>query len=338
MSREELSRIGYNKIMNIPTDRFDRQAWDKRIQILDGGILQGAGWADFQESINRPTLRESGSNWAWQGFVRSSRGLKYLIVPYGPLVHSNASAAIQSVLTQARAAGCDFVRFEPRGTISLTEIKSHGGRQIGEVQPQHTFVLDLTPTEEELRKNLQSGHRNRINTTAKRGITIRQVKDMSPMDDFLRLMADTAAHAHIVNHPDWYYRSMAEVLVGEGIASFYVSEVAGQVASVSLVYDWGDTRSYAHTGNSQALNREYKVAVSAAWQMILDAKSAGLTKFDFWGAAPDDNPAHKWAGITSFKKAFGGELVSTLGSWDVPLKQHKYRAYHFYRKLRGREA
>lgn len=322
--------------MHSTTERFDRQAWDKRIQILDGSILQGTAWADFQESIGRPTLRDSGTNWAWQGFIRASRGLKYLIVPYGPIVHSGAPQAFESVLTQARTAGCDFVRFEPRGVVSRTEIKALGGRQIAEVQPQHTYVLDLTPDEDALRKQLQSGHRNRINTTAKRGIVIRQVRDMSPMDEFLRLMADTAAYAHIVNHPDWYYRSMAEVLVGEGIASFYVSEVAGQIASISLVYDWGNTRSYAHTGNDQALNREYKVAVSAAWQMILDAKSAGLTTFDFWGAAPNDDPAHKWAGITSFKKAFGGELIESIGTWDVPIRKHKYAAYSLYRKLKGR--
>lgn len=316
---------------------FDRQAWDKRVQILDGGILQSAAWADFQESIGRRVLRDSGSNWAWQGALRGSTGLKYLLVPYGPLVHSNALGSIQSALTAARAEGCDFLRFEPHGSVSSQQLSSLGARRIGEVQPQHTFVLDLTPAEDILRKNLQSGHRNRINTTAKRGITIRQVKDLSPFDDFLRLMANTAAHAHIVNYPDQYYRSLAEVLVGEGVASFYVSEVAGQVASVSLVYDWGDTRSYAHTGNDQALNREYKVAVSAAWQMIVDAKEAGLKKFDFWGAAPTDDPAHKWAGITSFKKAFGGELVSTLGTWDIPLKPMKYRAYALYRRLRGRE-
>lgn len=316
---------------------YDKSAWDTRVKILGGGILQSSSWADFQAALDRPSVRNHGSHWAWQGFERRSRGLFYLIVPYGPTVYSQASEALQSVVDASRQGGYDFIRLEPRGLVYEAELQALGARQIKEVQPQHTFVLDLQPDEEALRRGLESGHRNRINTTAKRGITIRQVKDLQPLDDFLRLMADTAQHARIVNYPDSYYRTLAETLVPQGVASFYVSEVEGKVASVSLVYDWGTTRSYAHTGNDQALNRQYKVAVSAAWAMILDAKAAGLTQFDFWGAAPDDSADHKWAGITSFKKAFGGERVSTLGTWDIPLKKSKYRAYQVYRKLRGLE-
>ena len=55
------------------------------------------------------------------------------------------------------------------------------------------------------------------------------------MDDFLRLMTDTAAHAHITNYPDSYYRHLAETLIGKGVASFYVSTVAGKVASISMM-------------------------------------------------------------------------------------------------------
>lgn len=317
--------------------QYDKAIWDKRLEILGASILQSSAWADFQTIIDRPALRCSGGNWAWQGFVRRSHGLHYVIVPYGPVVHSNAPEALQSALSAAREQGADFVRLEPVGLVSLDQIKALGGRQIKEVQPQHTFVLDLTPSEVDLRAGLESGHRNRVNGTARRGIVIEQVRDMSPMDDFLRLMHDTALRAGINNYPDWYYRSLAEVLIAKRVASFYVSRVENQVSSVSLVYDWGGTRSYAHTGNDQHLNRQYKVAVSACWQMIIDAKASGLSKFDFWGAAPDDSADHAWAGITSFKRAFGGERVQTLGTWDIPIKQSKYRAYRAYRLLRRLE-
>ncbi len=331
--RRKQSTIQYN--IGMTATNYDKTAWDKRLEILGGGILQSSAWADFQQTIDRPAVRDSGGNWAWQGFIRHSRGLNYVIVPYGPVVHSGASEALQSALRAARERGADFVRLEPTGMVTPGDIQTLGGRQIKEVQPQHTFVLDLTPDEADLKAGLESGHRNRVNGTAKRGIMIEQVRDMSPIDDFLRLMADTAQHAGITNYPDWYYRSLAEVLIAKGVASFYVSRVEGQVASVSLIYDWGGVRNYAHTGNDQQLNRHYKVAVSACWQMILDAKAAELKRFDFWGAAPDDSADHAWAGITSFKRAFGGERVQTLGTWDIPIKQTKYRAYEVYRKLRG---
>lgn len=317
---------------------FELTIWDTQISQLGGGILQSTSWAEFQETIGREAVRASVSNsWAWQGFLRSSKGLKYLFLPYGPVIQKNASEALHSIIFSAEEQEVDFVRLEPIGSVTENDMLAVGARKISEVDPQHTFILDISQSEDDLRRGLQSGHRNRVNTTEKRGIVIRQVQDMSPMDDFLRLMADTAARAHITNYPDSYYCHLAETLVDKGVASFYVSTVAGKVASVSLVYDWGDTRSYAHTGNDQALNREFKVAVSAAWKMIIDAKAAGLTKFDFWGAAPDDSADHKWSGITAFKKGFGGERTTTLGTWDIPIKKAKYQAYQVYRKLRGLE-
>ncbi|MBP9827096.1 peptidoglycan bridge formation glycyltransferase FemA/FemB family protein [Candidatus Saccharibacteria bacterium] len=310
-------------------------SWDNTIISLGGGVLQSQAWADFQESIGRGLVRQSDKGWAWQGFIRNSKGLRYLFLPYGPVVQANSDEALRSLIFSGEEQGCDFVRCEPIGRISRQAMLTVGARQISEVEPQHTFVLDLTQDETDLRHGLQSGHRNRINTGAKRGITVEAVANLAPIDDFLRLMSDTARHAHIINYPDSYYVRMAEVLIGAGQAVFYVSRVAGQVASVSLVYDFDTTRYYAFTGNDQQLNREHKVAVSAVWQMIVDAKQKGLTKFDLWGAAPDESPDHKWAGITAFKKGFGGERVATIGTWDIPIKHTKYRAYSLYRKLRG---
>jgi len=315
---------------------FDAQAWDDKITQLHGGILQSSVWARFQETLGRDAVRNHGADWAWQAFVRHSKGLHYLIVPYGPVISGHTREALQTLEFAGEEQAADFVRIEPIGAVSEAGLRWIGAKKVAEVQPQHTFVLDLTQSLDELRAGLDSGHRNRINTTEKRGIEVRQVKNMTPFADFMRLMTDTAQHAHIVNYPENYYRQLAECLIEQGIASFYVSTVEeGKPASISLVYDWGGTRSYAHTGNDQQLNRQYNVAVSAAWRMITDAKDQGLSRFDFWGAAPHDEPGHKWSGITAFKRGFGGERISTLGTWDIPLKRGKYAAYSVYRKLRG---
>ena len=39
---------------------------------------------------------------------------------------------------------------------------------------------------------------------------------------------------------------------------------------------------------------------------MADAKEKGLKHVDLWGVAPEDQPDHKWAGFTAFKKSFGG--------------------------------
>ncbi len=317
---------------------FDAQDWNKRIQTLGGDILQSAEWADFQARLGRDVVRAQGADWAWQGFIRRAKGLRYLLIPYGPVIKSSAAEALHAAAIAGAEQEADFVRLEPVGRVDGDVFRTHGirARRITELNPQHTFVLDLSPSLEDLRAKLDSGHRNRINTTDKRGIVVRQIRNMTPFQDFVRLMNTTAAHAHIVQYSEGYYLQLCESLIEKGIASFYVSTVEGGTpASISLVYDWGGTRTYAHTGNDQQLNRQYHVAVSAAWRMISDAKDLGLEHFDFWGAAPDDSANHAWAGITAFKRGFGGVRISTVGTWDIPVKPGKYAAYHLYRRIRG---
>lgn len=340
------NRLGEISINNIAAvcitmgamKQYDPTVWDDAVAKLGGGVLQSKAWADFQAVVGRDAVRAmEAEKWAWQGFIRTAPRLRYLMLPYGPVIARDAAEALGSLVFAGEDQDADFVRIEPIGNITADDLQAVGAKKISEVEPQFTFVVDLTKPEEELKSALDSGHRNRVNTTEKRGIRIEQIRDTSPTPDFLRLMRDTASHAGIKNHADSYYELMAESLIGAGVASYYVSTVEGQPASISLVYDWGGRRYYAHTGNDQALNRQYKVAVSAVWRMMLDAKAVGLRSFDFWGAAPDDSPGHKWAGITSFKKGFGGERVGTIGTWDIPIHRTKYRTYTLYRKLRGRD-
>ena len=312
----------------------DKQ-WDEQMGALGGGVLQSSSWAEFQQAVDRPLVRDNGDEWAWQAFERRSRGLVYLFSPYGPVVLKNATEALQSIVRAALERGLDFVRLEPIGAITAEAIKSLGGRQIDEVEPACTALLDLTKSEEELKGGLSSSHRNRINTAAKRGLEVKSTTDLQTTELFLEFMHDTAKRAHITNYSDVYYRKMAEVLIPTGLARYYVTYGNGQPISCSLIFDWQGTRYYAFTGNDQVLNRQFNGSVYSVWAMIMEAREAGLTKFDFWGIAPTDDQSHAWAGITAFKLAFGGQRVATIGTWDIPVKKAKYKAYSVYRKIRN---
>ncbi len=315
-------------------EQSNSQEWDDSVHQLGGGILQSSAWAKFQQTCGRRGWRDQGDGWLWQAFGRKSRGISYLMAPYGPIINNNAAKALDSIVRAGRARGVDFVRLEPIGEIGQEAIKQFGGRPIHALEPEATLILDLTQPEEVIKSGLSSSHRNRVNTATKRGLEVKASDDPASIEIFLRLMHDTARHAQITNFPDWYYRKMAEILIPLGVAKFYIAYGEGKPVSCSLIYDWGGCRYYAHTGNDQALNRHYKASVYSVWTMILEAKAAGLERFDFWGIAPNDNPNHPWAGITAFKKAFGGEEVHTLGTWDIPVKKTKYGIYSAYRRLR----
>lgn len=316
--------------MQLPTN------WNQTIQARGGHVLQSSEWASFQASIGRQPYFGLSNDWFWLAFNRQVTGLHYLLAAHNPNISTDPATALDSLKIKASDLHCDFIRVEPVGNITHEQMIELGAKKIGDVQPAHTLVLDLTKSEEELRSGLESGHRNRINTGEKRGISIARTTDLKIIPHFLKLLHDTADRAKITNHPDWYYEKMAKNLIDQGIASFYTATVEDNPASISLIFDWGNTRYYAHTGNDQVLNRQYKAAVSNVWQMILDAKANGMKYFDFWGIAPPDQPDHAWSGLTGFKKGFGGEVVGNIGTYDIPLNKAKYQLYTGYRKLRGR--
>lgn len=310
--------------------------WDEQQQKLNSSVLQSAEWAKFQQSLGRRVYFDEAKTWSWVGFERISKGLRYLMLPYGPTIRDDKKACLDSIIKTATEAGFDFVRIEPIGTIDAQDLKDLHAREIKEVDPQHTQLISLDIPLDQLRMNLRSGHRNPVNTATKRKVKVYSSQDSAELPDFLNLMHETAKHAGIKNYDDSYYQQLVATLMPSSVAKFYVATVNGKKASVSIIYDWNGTRYYASAGNDQILNRASQASVVNVWTMIADAKKAGMHTFDLWGVAPESaSPSHKWAGISNFKRGFGGNTVGTIGTWDIPLRKTKYKAYEVYRKLRG---
>ncbi len=311
--------------------------WDELLARFGGHFLQSRIWGKFQESLGRPLSGDADYGWLWQAALHRSKGIKYLNSSYGPTAKSYGEAAIKSLIEAGREQGADFVRLEPVGQFDQAVLQKLGARSIAPLQPKQTWVLDLDKSEEELRAGLESGHRNRVNGAVKRGVQVHSSTDVAETEDFLAMMHDTAERSGIRNHSDEYFRKLIQTLVPAGYAKFYVATHEGKKISSALVYDFNQTRYYAHAGSFQALNRDVKASVVLVWQAIVEAQIDGKTLFDFWGVAPNDDPDHPWAGISQFKRAFGGRMVEYNGTWDIPLRAAKYQAYGFYRKLRGRQ-
>jgi Acetyltransferase (GNAT) domain len=312
--------------------------WDERIKAWDGSFLQSRAWAQFQQASGRTVHFDRAEDWAWLAVLGGSRGLRYLYCAYGPAAANAAAwqAGSEHLRIAARELGVDFLRWEPKDRITPAELTKLGARRIGEVQPAHSRIVDLTQDEAALRTGLASGHRNLINGTERRGIRITTTTVAADFEQFLIMLKETAARAKITFHPDDYYQKIFEVLVPQGAAVLYIAKVDERPVAAAMFYDFNATRTYAHAGAYQELNRKVNASVSLVWQAMMDAKQAGARRFDLWGVAPDDDPNHPWAGISKFKRGFGGEPVTYAGTWDLPLRLGKYRLYSAYRKLKGR--
>jgi lipid II:glycine glycyltransferase (peptidoglycan interpeptide bridge formation enzyme) len=307
--------------------------FDERQMARGAHFLQSRAWAAFLAAQGQRVLWAEGDGWSWMGSLRQGRGGAYIYTPYGPTAGSRAELgqALASLKAAASALGAIFVRVEPVGVaLVVGDLK-----RTANVQPGHSWALDLTKSEEVLRSELNSSHRNVINGAERRGLSFRFRTDEAGLNEFLAALQETKKHRGFAGYPDDYYRTMIATMAPLGAARICLAEAEGEVVGASIVFDGYGTRYYAHTGLKEA-SRRLRAAAPLVWFLAMDAREQGLRRFDFWGVAPPNaGKDHPWAGFTEFKQSFGGEPVDYAGTWELPVDGLKYGVYRLARKFLG---
>lgn len=309
--------------------------WDEGVLSLGGHVLQSSGWAHVQARLGNRVVVGANRDWCWLGVVRRAGPFSYLYLPFGPSLRAAAALgdALASLRAEARQLGCAFVRFEP-GDVAAADIVALGAQRAHTRQYEHTLVLQLDADEQALRGGLNSGHRSRINTAERRGLRIESSHDRGRMTDFVRLLRETEQRAGFFSFEDPYFDAVAQELLPTGDATLYFALAAGAPVAAALVFDFGPTRYYAF-GATAADARKLMPASPLVWRAILDARSAGRTRFDFWGSAPPGaGPEHPWSGITAFKQGFGGRAQSYAGTWELVVRPVSARLFSLAYSLR----
>lgn len=311
------------------------EEWNERLKKLNGHFLQSNFWANFQNQYGRKTYYSFTDDWMWLGLKQSSRGIKYLYLPYGPTCISDESftASIENIKEFATKNKFDFVRIEPNAPIT-TELIRNKAVPIKEVQPTYTNVLDLSLSETDLFNNLSSGHRHAIRHAEDRKIRVQKCENTEEIKDFLLMHHETINRAGIKTFPDEYYETLAQTLLPSGSARLFFAYCDNQKVASAIVFDFNNTRYYAFAAAYQELNRKVQGAVVLVWELILDAKKNGLLNFDFWGVASANQPNHPWAGLSYFKRAFGGHDKKYLGTWDLVINRFKYKIYSNIKRIK----
>ncbi|HVQ43427.1 MAG TPA: GNAT family N-acetyltransferase [Candidatus Saccharimonadia bacterium] len=308
--------------------------FDQRQELLGAHFLQSGAWAQFLAAQGETVVWDEGDGWSWVGAVRSGRGVRYVYAPYGPTVRDGTALALAlaSLKAAAKALGADFARVEPVGGIEARDLPVVL-KLTASVQPQHSWALDLTLSEEELRAGLIPSHRNVINGAERRGLSFRLGEAPEDLEQFLAFLHETKRLRGFEGFGDDYYRTMMATLAPLGCARLFVAEAEGRAVAASIVFDGYGVRYYAHTGLSEAA-RKLRATAPLVWTLAMDARERGLRRFDLWGVAPPGAPkTHPWAGFTEFKQSFGGEPVDYVGTWELPVAAAKYRLYRWVRRV-----
>ena len=207
------------------------------------------------------------------------------------------------------------------------------------MQPENTWILDLGKSEDELLSGMSSRCRYNIKLAEKSGVKVHSNEsDRKMLNTFFDLFSTTAKRHKISYRGADYFSNFLDILGKAGYARIYsatlLQEEGKEINLTSGICVYSRDKAIYMFGASSDELRNLKAPNLLVWRMIADAKAAGKKEFDFYGIAPNDDPKHPWAGITSFKKQFGGCQIDIIGSYDLIFKSAEYTAFKMLEKMR----
>ncbi len=322
----------------------DKKLWDSSLlSNPSSNFLQSSSFGDFHERLGNPVWRFGKLNldkvvsFAQVIKIKSKLG-NFLYVPWGPVLEqehdiNNLLEVLKEIGTKEKVS---FIRFEPR-----VEVK--GWQKLGfrfsptYTQPECSLLLDLTKSLEELRKGLSESTRYNVGWVERKGVRIRVSDNLDDIEIFLNLLKETAARQKFSLHQSLdYYKEQFLAFEQNKYAKLYIArgpkEMGEEPLAAAIVIYFGDTVTYLHAASSSQ-EQKLRAPYLMQWKIIEDAKNSGARAYDFWGVAPTDNPNEAWAGVSAFKKSFGGEKICYPKSYDFVLKK-QYYAQVLLEKLR----
>ena len=306
-------------------------------------FLQTPAWADVLSSLGRTVHQQSGPGWSFLAVEEKNPAGKVLYAPYGPVASSADAfdAALAALVELARSCGAVFVRIEPVAAglalpTAADELRRRGLKPApSNPQPELSWIVDLDGDFKDILAAMKPVNRNLYRNIHKKGVTFRTSQNPDDIRILLNFLHMTARRNGFKPQSDDYLTRVAASLMPAGAATLFIAELHGGPIAAALAYDSADTRTYAHAALDDT-HRKLSAGIPLLVTLMADAKERGLKHVDLWGVAPADEPDHKWAGFSAFKRSFGGHQVEYPGAWDLPVKKLRYSAYQVARTLRDK--
>ncbi len=276
--------------------------------------------------------------------IHAKRGTQYL-VPHGPLLKD--VTCLPEVLRQLTAYYTQrssddhavVLRIAPLVELS-SEIKALFASLGFRPAPMHvhaelTWVLDIAKSETELLQGMRKTTRHAIIRAQREGVHVEIISDASAVERFWPLYEQTTTRHGFVAFQKQFIVAQAEIFGRNSQMFFAIASYENQDVAAAMLIHYGDTVFYYHGASLKTLSN-IPAAQLLQWEAIREAKKRGAKVYNFWGIARDEEPNHPFAGITTFKKGFGGYAIDYLHAQDYVLswKYWLLWAIETYRKKR----
>jgi len=343
----------------------DAARWDAFVAAHpDAHTLQLAAWGTLKSQFGWKAQRVAIVN--RNGAIIAGAGVLYrplplhlgtmAYIPAGPLFAVDASAEADAALWRAirnaaRSQRAAFVKVEPcnwyRPRPDLPKRLIDAGFQPSPqtVQPPRTVVLDISGSEEDIRKRMNESTRRKTKLGPKHEVNVRVAK-RAEVSSFNQLMHVTGQRDGFGVHDPAYYEKAFELFAenSAGNCALLLASYAGQDLAGLMIFRCGENAYYLY-GASSNEERNRMPTYIIQWEAIRWAKAQGAIRYDLWGAPDEDETTLEaqfqerrdglW-GVYGFKRGFGGQVVRSVGAWDKPYNRLLYTAYRWYLSRRER--
>lgn len=323
--------------------------WGKANELIGHKIILEYNLGD-EDDVTSPQY------WC-QMIVKNAKRGRYLEIPGGPLLDwANAEAkelVFAKIKQIAQREKCVFVRLRPQ--LLSSEADKLQGLNLRKapmhLHAEHTIIIDLAKSEDQLMSDMRRQTRYEVRRSAKLGIKVRWSNSEEIFKEFHRIQTQTAERQHFI--PPSLDMLMAERqafcqnnqdgqksdqnnddahtdragIDGASIdnARIYIAETPeGEPIAYGLILIDGREADYFEAASTD-LNHKLPGAYALQWQVIQDLKQLGMKRYNLWGIAPPNQPEHRYAKVTTFKKGFGGEVVEFVPAQDLIIDKLRYQ-------------
>jgi lipid II:glycine glycyltransferase (peptidoglycan interpeptide bridge formation enzyme) len=300
-----------------------------------------------------------------QAIVVPARRGRHLTVSYGPVLRDTGyppsprlrsasgirDTGIEKELAKiAKENHCSFIRMSP--FLPSDQPLDRGGKPSPlHLLAEHIWYISLVEhdpwqnskfhipnsqsiSKENILTNMRKNHRNLIRRAEKEGVTIERSSD--PVRDlplFLELHEETRKRHGFTPYTNKFFETQVRLFSRQNACTLYLAKYNHEVTASSIhMHLFGET-SYHHGASTQKYQK-IPASYLLQWTAIQDALKRGDHVYNFWGIAPANIQKHPFAGVTTFKKGFGGKLLELQHCTDIPIRPQYYltRAFEYIRK------
>lgn len=329
MSRETGLNPSLNPVLQVEVDRATPTEWSAMLDLFyDANLYQTWSYGAIRwgrKNLSHLVLKRNGEVFAIAQLriIRPTRfnfGMAYL--RWGPVCHQRGKELDAEITAcVARALHEEYV--SKRGLLLQILPNAFEGSARAAVfqssfskftqEPRtadneyRTFVLDLTPPIEELRKKLDAKWRNKLTQSEKKGLKIVAGNGTDEYRTFCQMYEQMWKRKTFETTVDVEeFGRIQEDLPETHRMRVLICEQAGTPVSGVVASAMGDSAIYLLGATSDdGLNA--KGAYLLQWTLIQWLKENGIRWYDLGGIDPEGNP-----GVYSFKRGFSGNDVHQL--------------------------